>query len=202
MMHALILAICLGAAPARDGQPALVSEEANSFVCGSRCVKRVLEYYGKSAELIDIVCELQGAAIDHPANLADMKRALELRGVHVAGVRIRPTDLYRLEWRSPVIAHFAGRGSTPGHFRVILPSSGNNDVVRVWDGLAGETSLTMSEPSTDATGVVLLTSPSPIGARSRRHSRSDTMLCVGAIALLLPTVFTISTRVIQRRTKK
>lgn len=202
MIHALILAICLEPAPAGERGPRLLSEEANSFVCGSRCVKRVLEYYGHSAELIDLVCELQGAAIDHPANLADMKRALELRGVCAAGVRIRPADLRCLEWPAPVIAHFGGRGADPGHFRVILPSDGNNDVIRVWDGLAGEVSLARSELPADASGVLLLTSSSRIRARPRCHNGSNTMLRIGAIVLLLPTVVTISTCAVQRYTRK
>lgn len=188
-MHYLILmfAACVAQSPSAPRGGELPSKEANNVVCGPRCVQRVLQHYGQKVELIDLVIELQGAAIDRPANLADMKSALERRGVYAMGVRVRSIDrLASLDWTGPVITHFSADG---GHFRVIFPARSDANSTCVWDGLAGATMLPIAEIATESSGVHLLTSGLPIdeclqSSDSRRMSARLAVAVVSATILV------------------
>lgn len=157
MATTLILTLYLSAAP--TAPPA--SETANNVICGPRCVRHVLEHYGRPAELVDLVRELQGAAIDRPASLFAMKRALERRGVHAAGARLPPADLPWLDWAEPVIVHVGETGAGVGHFLVVLRPNAQGDRIRVWDGLASDAWILRRELAATASGAVLLTSNTP-----------------------------------------
>lgn len=148
---------CLAQAPA-------IAREANEFICGPRCVQRVLEHYGQDVELTDLVRELQGATVDRPASLAEMTRVLESRHVYAAGVRLSPRDLRHLSWPDAVIAHFNHGGSSVGHFRVLFA---DRAPMRVWDGLAGESAARTNQWAAHASGTILLTSRSPIADAPR-----------------------------------
>lgn len=169
---------CLGAGTAPRDDP-------SSFVCGPRCVQRVLQHYGQQAELIDLVRELQGAAIDRPANLADMKRAIQRRGICAEGVRIAPADLRRIMWPEPVIAHLSGTDGAAGHFCVLPPAEpGPGASSRIWDGLGGSSELHGGEAFGTFSGVVLVTARSPI-SEVRGVLRPRRPLATAALAAVL-----------------
>lgn len=168
-------------------QVAAPYRDANNFVCGPRCVQRVLQHYGRQVELIDLVRELQGNAVDHAAHLGDMQDALQRRGVYAVGVKLQPADMRWLAWEEPVIAHFAPDGKSVGHFQVMLPSAGPRRA-RVWDGLAGESLYAANEFAATASGVVLLTSASPIVSEANCLSRRRFLLPLCAVVIIVSAV--------------
>jgi hypothetical protein len=121
----LLTATCIAQSP----QPTL---EASEVICGPRCVQRVLEDYGQCVELIDLVRELQGAAIDRPASLLAMSKALERRGIYTAAIRISGNDVPHLNWREPVIVHIATAQESHGHFVVMGGPGAESRSVCLW----------------------------------------------------------------------
>lgn len=115
--------------------------------------------------------------------LLELLVALERRGIYGFGVRIRPADMCWLDWPNPIIAHFEGSGSTVGHFQVIVPCGGGAAALRVWDGLAGESMRPSEQLAADASGLLLLTSASPIRDVPDCLAGKTRLIRVGAFAL-------------------
>jgi ABC-type bacteriocin/lantibiotic exporter with double-glycine peptidase domain len=198
MPFVLIALVCLADVSTAAHRSEVARDEANNFICGPRCVKRILEYYGQTVELIDLVRELQGVAIDRPANLADMKQALERRGLHSLGVRIRPTDLPWLDWPDPVIAQLDHGGSATEHFCVLLGDGEAWCSIRVWDGLAGESTRPSGKLAADASGFLLLTSRSPIRMHQRCLSWRRFLLPLGVAVVITPAMIFATARALRR----
>lgn len=137
----------------------LVSKSDNIVVCGPRCVQFVLRHYGRDEDLIDLVQELQWPDLGGGATLSGLRQALENRGIHTFAMRVEPGA--RLNWHSPAVLHWRGEERTLGHFVVWLPSSGTRAVL-IWDGVFGTSRMTRSELASQMSGVILLTSASPI----------------------------------------
>lgn len=200
-MHAaLIFAVfaSLGSSPAPP-QNKTLPPEASNFICGPRCVKRVLEHYGQHVELIDLVRELQGVAVDRPASLAVMKAALEQHGIHVVGIQLRPSDLRWLCWQGPTIAHLAGSGSEGGHFCVVFPAHRDGSSLCVWDGLDGTSMRPIDEFAAEASGVILLTSRLPIPEQPECLDRGGWIFPLGATVVIVPAIVFLLVRANWRR---
>lgn len=117
--------------------------------------------------------------------------------MHSVGVRIGAADLRSLDWPDPVIAHFNGRDPKIGHFRVIFASTENGRSIRVWDGLAGETAPT-AEMLRGASGMLLLTSRSPIDKRPRCLNSAALPLPMSALAVAVVCVLLVSAALVAR----
>jgi len=127
-------------------------------VCGPRCVRRVLQYFGRDAELVDLIREMQDGDVERPSSLEAVSVALEKRGVRSFAMRIASDAVLR--WRYPVVVHLDGK-ATPGHFAVWLPTS-TSHATEVWMGLALVETMSAREFGRRRSGAVLLTSDEPI----------------------------------------
>src|SRR5690242_21782644 len=78
-----------------DAGPAL-----DTLVCGPKCVRRVLEYYGTNAALADLIHEIQWPDYERGSNMASVAKALRQRGIHVLAVTL-PTHR-PVHWQKPV----------------------------------------------------------------------------------------------------
>jgi len=124
--------------------------------CGPRSVKFVLEKYGRTEDLIDLIRETQWPDSQAGSTLHDLELSLRKRGIYTSFVTIPEGS--KLKWHSPIILHM--RGNTPdepGHFAVWLPN-GTSDQNLVWFGLGQERIVTDRILSEMMSGGMLLTS--------------------------------------------
>lgn len=184
----LIVSGCLAESSLQTAS--LPTREANQFICGPRCVQHVLDHYGKTAELMDLVSELQGPAIAKPANLWGMKQALKSRGIYAVPVRISIAEIERLGCMDPVIVHLrGGGGGSEGHFIVCSGRDAWTRTVDVWDGLNGTRRASLSELP-GISGNVLITSATKISSSTTTfHVASPpARYCFGAAGALIAIV--------------
>jgi hypothetical protein len=134
------------------------SGQSLDVVCGPRCVRYVLDWYHvPSGSLFDLISELQGNQVESGSSMADIRSALEDRGVATAAIHWKPG--VPIQSRNPVIVHFPpGRDSKSrsGHFVVWLPHSGRGRV-RFWNGLNGTETINDNEFYAKMSGPILLT---------------------------------------------
>jgi len=123
----------------------------NKIICGPRCVKHVLKYYGHDAELSELVHELQWPTFQKGATMAALAKSLERRGIHVRAVVVPKT--IPVKWAYPVILHFAGEPI--GHFTVLTSSKGG---VTLWINERRDESFSSDVCFKDRTETVILTS--------------------------------------------
>jgi ABC-type bacteriocin/lantibiotic exporter with double-glycine peptidase domain len=131
--------------------------------CGPRCVQRILEAYGKTEELAELINEVQGSDTNAPSSLDRIDDALKQRGIFTLAVMLSPTE--DIIWPSPVLVHLRGTGETLGHFVVQFPSQSPGDA-SLWLGLSGFHVVPVEKLAARRSGVVLLTSQSIIDSKS------------------------------------
>jgi ABC-type bacteriocin/lantibiotic exporter with double-glycine peptidase domain len=124
-----------GQAPIRSASAESQPDYYNQFICGPKCVKHVLTYYGQQAELTDLIREIQWPDYEQGATMAALAKALERRGIFVRAMVV-PVSI-PLRWLNPVILHFANKQG--GHFAVLEPVKNGNGVVLWSDELHQET---------------------------------------------------------------
>lgn len=177
-------------AAAKDGsfESSVEASNANSVVCGPRCVGFVLREYGRDEDLTDLVREMQWPNLSGGATLGALARALEKRGVNTCAVSLDPREGFR--WRYPVIVHLDRCGTSLGHYVVWMPSSSGSEAV-VWDGINGLSTIAYQELASEMSGSVLLTSPSPIGGldelspAGQENGTMRAILVVGCLCVFL-----------------
>ena len=138
--------------------------------CGPRCVDFVLQYYGKTEIFSDLVREIQWPDVERGCSMDAMKTSLERRHVHTLALRRLPGTI--LNWNRPVIVHLHRNGDpTLGHYVVWLPSS-TARTIRIWNGIHGLQEVPIDEFLSEMSGVVLLTSLTPVEDCSAAFIRS------------------------------
>lgn len=141
-------------------------ERNTDFLCGPRCVRFLLDFYGHSpdVDLLQLVREMQWPAMENGSSLVDIKAKLEDNGVYTQSAFIDdPASINEFSWRYPVVVHMKGDegiGSL-GHFSVLLPSS-DKTTARVWCGLSGIQTCSWRHLAQKLSGYVLLTAPQSI----------------------------------------
>jgi hypothetical protein len=130
-------------------------------ICGPKCVRFLLDYYGKEQEdIIRLVREIQYPELLEGATLSKVAEALEKREIYTFAMKIKPS--VRLVWNYPVIVHLSSHSEEQiGHYVVWLPDSRDNDL-RIWNGDQGIQNHQERIWSQERSGAVLLTSPEPI----------------------------------------
>jgi len=151
-------------------------------VCGPRCVQFVLEYYGKESDLIDLTVEMQWPDIEDGTSMAEIRKSLRTRGVYALAVRVGKADVQLSS--DPVIVHLKGSSDDSGHFLVWLPMSSQR-FVSVWDGLRGYQQIPREDFERQMSGIVLLTSSSPILDIPQPSNNADARLAVAGVLIAI-----------------
>ena len=128
-----------------------------NIFCGPRSVQRVLEFYGKEADLMELIREIQWPATEQGASMAALAKALNSRGIYTAAVDVDPSC--EIVWDFPVIVHLARNDYE--HFVVWLPPKSAGSAPRIWDGPPSR-ALVLGEFNSLRTGPLLVTSDRPI----------------------------------------
>lgn len=126
-------------------------------ICGPRSVQAVLASYGRAEDLIALMHEIQGTDVENGCHVGDLEQALRRRGIGTAVARV--PSVVDMRWPHPAIVHLKPvPGRSMGHFiaRVV-----KNNKVKY---LSGVDEYSESRVRAEQSGVVLLTSPSPIGS--------------------------------------
>lgn len=135
-------------------------DAANHQICGPRCTQFVLERFGYSVDLIDLLLEMQWPDVAVGCDMETIKESLEIRGVHAEPLKAKPTATIR--WNYPVIAHMESHDiGQHGHFVVLIPGD-DGEMLSVWDGLSGSQPFSSHEFKRRSSGYFLLTSRTPI----------------------------------------
>jgi ABC-type bacteriocin/lantibiotic exporter with double-glycine peptidase domain len=143
---------------AQDHSPQLRATRRSDMVCGSRCARYLLKYYGHDIDLIALVREIQWPDFEAGATMEAIDSALRARGINTYAMRL--SHEARLKWPFPVLLHLEPENDR-GHFVVWLPSS-SADVVSMWCGLDGISEGLEREWAQRRSGAVLLTAPHQI----------------------------------------
>jgi ABC-type bacteriocin/lantibiotic exporter with double-glycine peptidase domain len=131
--------------------------------CGARCVRAILEHYGKNEELRSLIDEIEGDR-RMGASLADIQAALQRRGIFTRALKMsRYSDL---NWPYPAVIHLKGDNEVLGHFVVQVASAPN----LIWLGLVGEKRFSSARLRSLRSGYVLLTSDHEINDVDRAVS--------------------------------
>lgn len=134
------------------------------LVCGPRCVRQVLQYYGQSVDLVDIIREVQWPDIDDGARLNAIARTLRDHNVECTAFELSPQA--RIQWSGPVLLH-CHTESGADHFLVLMPATARSSAT-YWDGLNGNT---RDIPrGYQLSGIALFTSLEPFGVDEVRKS--------------------------------
>ena len=148
-------------APAADTPAADLKSKRDSqlqSVCGPRCVRCVLRYFDRDADLFDLIREMQGGDVDQPSSLEAVSTALENRDIRTFAMRLVAGAV--LCWHYPVVVHLQEEGK-PAHFSVWMPTS-TWGVTDLWMGPGLVQTMTSREFGRRRSGAVLLTSDGPI----------------------------------------
>lgn len=154
------------------------------FLCGPRCVERVLQEYGQVVDLSVLSVEIMDPQRERASSLRSLAQALRKRGVHSKAVTL-PAGAF-LNWQNPVILHLTDPRGTDhaGHFVVAFPTD-NVGIIRLWDGIRGESFAPTSRLVKRMSGSVLLTAPKPINEVGRammyRTSHVPILLVISTI---------------------
>lgn len=135
-----------------------VLRQPDQSACGPACLAMVLEYYGRSTPVREVL-ERVGSGRDG-ASAGDLARAARSFGLLAKGYSVEPADLPHLPL--PAIAHWQFK-----HF-VVVERCGRQGV-DVVDPASGRRRLTPEELDGSFTGVVLTLEPGPGFARRRRR---------------------------------
>lgn len=161
-------------------------EPIGDVFCGPRCASYILQHYGKAADLLELVGEIQDRDWSQGSTLADIDQALRVRGLHTAALRLSPSA--DLRWAELAVVHLNAEGSRMGHFVVAHPTDSRADFVSVWCGLRGVRQLPTPWIRTRRSGAVLLVSDRAIANPARcvavsRHSAwtAALLICMGIL---------------------
>jgi len=136
-------------------------------VLHTRCVQYVLAHYGRDADLMSLVREMQWPHLEAGSSVGSVARALSDRGIEVAG--LADIAAKELAWPTPAIVHLRDATNHPaGHFAVLLPNDGKN--VRLWMGMDGVVELSSSVFGERFSGVAVLTALTPIDKQAWQSS--------------------------------
>jgi ABC-type bacteriocin/lantibiotic exporter with double-glycine peptidase domain len=150
---AFCCSIAVTSAFSREKSDALT---ANYGICGPRCVRYVLEYYGQNTDFVSVVNAVQPIRKDG-ASLAAIATELEEKQIHTAAFYTDPSAMV-INWAEPVIVHFHPKDKEQlGHFVVWLPQSTDGRYM-VWDGLNGVQQMELADFREATSGFILLTS--------------------------------------------
>lgn len=154
-------------------------------ICGPRCVAHILRHYGRPADLLEIVREIQYPDIKAGATFADIRSLLERSGIWTAVVHV-PAG-YSLAWDHPAVAYMRGQDeSRLGHYAVVVSEPGGARDAS-WDGIA-DVRQYRDAGLLAADRVVLVTAPQPVSlAEIQRRIRSEsdvTLLALGIVCAL------------------
>lgn len=140
---------------------AINTRSIGDLICGPKCVRKVLQLYGKEDEdIIRLVREIQWPEVRNGATMDRVAQSLEKRGIHTFAMQIKPSA--RIVWPYPVIVHLTPKPNDDiGHFVVWLPES-QGSMARVWNTDEKVQQRDEREWSRERSGAVLLTSPEPI----------------------------------------
>lgn len=173
-------------------------EDLGKLVCGPRCVRFLLSYYGKgeTPTLVDLIREVQWPDLRRGAALSDLAAALERQGIHTYAMEVSPRA--RLCWQWPVLVHLRSQTDGIGHYAVWLPDSTAAEA-HVWIGLAGVMRKPTAELAEEMTGPVLLTADQAIvDAADAVAWRTDSLAWLGAKAVVLGLMVTVVVRARRR----
>lgn len=177
-----VLAYLLALAGLTGGPGAAQGPGTNApAVCGPRCVEFLLHWYDRPADVSDLIDELQQGRPHQMVSLAAMAEALHKRGVHTKVVKLGWGAT--LDWPHPVVRH-STRASGAGHFTVLVPPRGEFPRL-VWTGDAGYKRVLDDRVDGEASGVLLLTSPDPIGEVRPMARRGTVPLLAGTGGVVL-----------------
>ena len=127
-----------------------------NMFCGPRCVQRVLDSYGTSSDLIELIKSTQWPVPEDGSSFEALARVLNSRGVYTASVNLPPSA--RIDWNTPAIVQL--KSGDARHYVVWLPPDEQNPA-RIWDGDQSP-ALTLTPFVNLRAGPVLLTSSQPI----------------------------------------
>ncbi len=157
----------------------------SDVICGPRCVRFILEYYGLSGQphctLFDLIREMQWPAVDDGCSLDDISSALRSRHISNTPKRIPPH--HPIRGSAPVVVHLQQPHMDIGHFAIWLPSS-SATTVNLWSYPDGVYSMPAAQFATARHDVVLYTvdgSEEPVS--DTWPSPVTWALCTGAVLL-------------------
>ena len=156
----LLLAVVACKFSSAADAPATKARDGSDMVCGPRCVRFLLNRYGRDVELVDLVKEIQWPDLEAGASLEQIQKCLNSRGIHTSAIRIAPDR--RLRWPHPAILHIVAGDSPMGHYVVQVPGETPSSDALIWAGLEGWRRGRWEEVTRGFSGVALLTSPEPI----------------------------------------
>ena len=154
-----LLAYLLALAGLSGGPGVAQGASVAPAVCGPRCVEFLLHWYDRPADVSDLIDELQQGRPYQMVSLTALAEALNKRGVHTKAVKLGWGAT--LDWPHPVVRH-STRADGGGHFTVLVPPTDKFPRL-VWTGDEGYKRALDERLDGEATGVLLLTSPEPIG---------------------------------------
>ncbi|GIW97430.1 MAG: hypothetical protein KatS3mg111_0763 [Pirellulaceae bacterium] len=167
----------------QEPEPAGIRYEDKA--CGPRCVEFLLKHFGHSADLIELIKELQWPDLEAGTNLETIKNCIISRGLYAYPVRFDSHDVPYLE--APIILHLGrNESSDGGHFCVLMPNSTKGHLVAIWDGAAGYRVLEKQALLESLTGVGLAVSSTPLDEKAlevRASRRSPIVFLFGIVAL-------------------
>lgn len=140
--HLIVTVVCLTLSSADatvTAKEARNAESERDTLCGPRCVRFLLEYYGLEAngsnnDLATLVKELQWPVLEKGSTLSGLQQSLAARGIETRAETVMPDQPLRS--RTPVIVHLTTPKDELGHFVVWLPSS-SRATVDYWSYPAG-----------------------------------------------------------------
>ena len=193
VVSALGLLLISGACPVFGGEGEDSRQSQNvDFVCGPRCVRFILQYYGyQSPSVTKLAEQLQLPIVEDGSSLGQIASMLSGRGVQVKAVRFDVGN--PIKWIHPVILHLDGEAQEFGHFLVWLPSASESKVT-VWDGLRGVRTEDPGKFSSRLSGVALLTAPSDESIEEILRSESRYTWTLAASSMLSVTAILYATR--------
>lgn len=178
-----VMLAVMGLPASCEAQPAT---SRGDLVCGPRCVQYVLAHYGRDADLMSLVREMQWPHLEAGSSVGSVERALSDRGIEVASIAdIAAKDL---TWPTPVIVHLRDvTNHQVGHFAVLLQNDGKN--VRLWMGMEGVVELSLSGLRERFSGVAVLTALTPIDKQAwqSRFARQQPIKLAAGICLAAAT---------------
>lgn len=141
--------------------PLVCAARAQERTCGPRCVRAILDWYGKvRPDLHALTDEIQGADVRRGSTFADLEAALKRRGIFTAAVEVASGS--HIAWPFPAVLHLRPHVDGEfGHFIVLLPARANAEPRYEFAGPPLSADVIESRMS----GALLLSAPQPIDAR-------------------------------------
>jgi ABC-type bacteriocin/lantibiotic exporter with double-glycine peptidase domain len=165
----LVIMLATSAAPSALAQQGASLPPAGSaddqLVCGPRCVKFILQAFGKDVDLTELIIEAQWPNLRDGASLEVLAGSLKKRGIHVLAISVAHLRTKRLVSPYPILLHIAPdeSGLRIGHYVVWLPCSAT-ELQRVWDPMTGSIGKLRWETLCERlSGAMLLCAPHAIG---------------------------------------